>query len=351
MGTGSVLDRSAEGRSDEPALVLEKAEKVGLFGRSPAHLSLLRKLFKVAQIDVEVLISGPSGVGKELYARYLHECSARRAGRFVAVNCGALPDPLFENEMFGHAAGAYTGAPSHAEGMVAAAEGGTLFLDEVDTLSPHAQVKLLRLLQEREYRRLGDARIRRADIRLVAATNCDLPAAVREGWFREDLFFRLRVVPIDVPPLSQRMEDLPLLLSVFVIRYADNYHLSPIRFTQAAQYRLLTYGWPGNIRELENCVRNLTCQQLDDPIQPKDLPLLDEPPPEGETPEADPASRPFQEAKRIVVERFEREYLDAVLQRSGGNISRAARLSGKNRRAFFELLRKHDIDAAAYRPA
>jgi two-component system, NtrC family, response regulator GlrR len=317
-----------------------------LIGRSSAHRELLEKIAKIAPTDVEVLISGPSGVGKELYARYIHQCNARR-GAFVPVNCGALPTELFENEFFGHVGGAFTGARAHSEGLVAEAEQGTLFLDEIDSLSLASQVKLLRYLEDGEYRRLGDVRLRRSNVRFIAATNADLGAAIREGRFREDLFFRLRVAPIEVPPLRERREDIPLLLSSYVCHYSRIYCLPQITFGEAARRVLTTYEWPGNIRELKNCVRYLTCLQLGHPVQPHDLSLL------GSMQEKQEAAvtacvseRPLKEAKRELVMRFEREYLEDALRQSNGNIAQAARASGKPRRAFFELMRKYGIKSA-----
>ena len=190
------------------------------------------------------------------------------------MNCGALPADLLENELFGHVGGAFTGARPSSEGLVAAAERGTLFLDEVDSLTPVGQVKLLRFLQEKEYRRLGETRIRRANVRIVAATNANLVTAVRDGRFREDLFFRLRVVPLEVPPLCDRISDIQLLVEEFAARFAESYGLPGISVSDEALQRLTSYKWPGNIRELENCVNYLTCLQLGRPIEPMDLPLL-----------------------------------------------------------------------------
>jgi two-component system, NtrC family, response regulator GlrR len=318
-----------------------------LIGASAAHRGLLETLSRVASSDVEVLISGPTGVGKELYARYVHTQSPRRAAEFVPVNCGSLSGELLENELFGHIGGAFTGAQAQRAGLAAAAEGGTLFLDEVEALSPMNQVKLLRFIQEKEYRRLGESRIRRANLRFVAATNVDLQAGVEEGWFRKDLFFRLRVAPIAVPPLCDRPDDIPPILEAYVARYAREYAAAPILLSESAKTALLEYCWPGNIRELENCVRYLTCLRLERPVDVTDLPLLTAP----EVPRGDgsTALRPFHAEKRDIVERFERDYLEQALQRTNGNISRAAQSSGKARRAFFELLRKHDIDAARFR--
>lgn len=314
-----------------------------LVGCSLAHQQLLEKLSRIANTDAEILISGPTGVGKELYARFVHNSSARRNARFVPVNCGALPNELLENEFFGHIGGAFTGARPQSEGLVAEAEGGTLFLDEVDSLSLPGQIKLLRYLQDKQYRRLGETRIRKSDVRFIAATNTNLVTAMREGRFREDLFFRLRVIPIEVPALRYRPEDIPLLLSTYKTYYAKAYQLVEVSFSAAAQKRLETYSWPGNIRELENCVRYLTCLQLNRDVELADLPLLDAQPEEEEFEESSLTEQSFRDAKRELVNRFERLYLEDALRKSNGNIARAARASGKPRRAFFALMRKHCV--------
>ncbi|HEV7669568.1 MAG TPA: sigma-54 dependent transcriptional regulator [Thermoanaerobaculia bacterium] len=321
-----------------------------LVGQSAAHRRLLTQIHQVAPTDAEVLLSGPTGVGKELYARLLHRLSHRAAGAFVPVNCGALPNDLFENELFGHVGGAFTGARPQSEGLVAEADRGTLFLDEVDSLALPGQVKLLRLVQEKEYRRLGESRTRRADIRIVAATNADLLEEVRARRFREDLFFRLRVVPITVPPLRDRRDDIAPILAAHVARYAEVYRLPRISFTTDALARLRAYAWPGNVRELENCVRALTCLQHQRPVEASDLPLLDEGVQETRREEPDLTGLPLRAAKRELVNRFERDYLERALRENEGNIARAARQSGKARRAFFELMRKHGVKAAAFGP-
>src|SRR5262245_61492179 len=205
--------------------------KAPMAGRSAAHIELLEAIRKFAPIDAEILITGPTGAGKELYARLVHAHSPRCKAAFVPVNCGALPADLFENELFGHAAGAFSGALAHSEGLVAAAEHGTLFLDEVDALTLGSQVKLLRFIQHKEYRRLGETRIRQADVRLLTATNADLAAAVRAATFRADLFFRLRVLALGVKPLSERREDIPVLVEAYIDYYAELYGLEKIRLS------------------------------------------------------------------------------------------------------------------------
>ena len=307
-------------------------------GVSEAHRRLLGLIERVAQNDVELLFLGETGVGKEHYARYAHRASPRCEGPFIAVNCGSIPPDLFENELFGHVGGAFTGARARAMGLVEAAAGGTLFFDEVDALAPANQVKLLRLLQEKEYRRLGDARPQQANARIIAATNRDLVRAARAGQFREDLMFRLRVVPLVVPPLRDRRDDVLPLLDAFTDWYAATYHVAASVFTPEARAALRDYRWPGNVRELENLVRHLTCMYPGAVIEASQLPLL------GEAATEAPAGS-FRRAKSTLVAEFERKYLEEALAAAGGNIAQAARSAGKPRRAFFELMRKHGVVA------
>lgn len=314
-------------------------------GQSTAHKRVLELISRIAGTDVEVLITGETGVGKECYARHIHDCSARAPKHFVAVNCGGMPSELFENELFGHVGGAFTGARQHSEGLVAEAESGTLFIDEVDSLPMPCQVKLLRFIQEKEYRRLGEARLRKADVRFIAATNADLQAAVKEGRFREDLLYRLRVVPLEVPPLRERRDDIPLLLESFCECYSNAYKLPRPVFSDGAMQRLRSYPWPGNVRELENCVKYLTCVQFTRAVDRYDLPLQDAMPgaPDQGLARVMATGVPFQEMKKQIVREFECAYLVDALRRSNGNIAHAAAASGKPRRVFFELMRKYGI--------
>ena len=318
-----------------------------IVGSSRAHCEIVHKIRRIAGCDAEVLISGPTGAGKEVYARLIHASSPRAKGPFVAVNCGALPGDLFENEMFGHRASAYTGANSDSEGLASAAESGTLFLDEVDSLQLPAQIKLLRFVQFREYRRLGETRLRRWNGRLVAACNCDLHAAVEAGTFREDLLYRLRVVPIDVPALKFRQEDIMVFFDAFTEFYAEGYSLPPIALTRAARQAAVHYDWPGNVREVENCVKYLTCLQLGRDVETSDLPFSVGDTPETECVPQDLLGLPLKQAKKELVRRFEKEYLERALKTNNGNISHAARASGKHRRAFFELLRQYGLSSLA----
>lgn len=334
-------------------------QNIQIIGRGEFHRRALRELAAAAATDVEVLLLGPSGVGKELYARWIHEHSARATRSFVPVNCGAVPVTLFENELFGHVGGAFTGASTSSDGLVSEAEGGTLFLDEIDALEVSAQVKLLRFLQEREYRRLGEGRIRKSNVRIITASNADLLCLVRELRFREDLMFRVRVFPLRIPALCERTEDIEPLLADFVRRCANAFHVPPIWFTAEAMRHLEMYSWPGNIRELENCVRYLTSLRLNRAVEPSDLRLLDGLRPVHPATAGSPVrlngeqsakgQLSLRDAKRRLVSHFERDFVIDAIRTSRGNIAHAARASGKTRRAFFELMRKYSICANDYR--
>jgi DNA-binding NtrC family response regulator len=326
---------------------------LGLVGCSKSHKEIVDRLTRVAPTNAEVLLIGPSGVGKELYANHVHIHSHRRAKAFVPVNCGGLSEDLLENTLFGHVGGAFTGAKPLSEGLVSDAHGGTLFLDEVDSLSLLCQTKLLRFLQDQKYRRLGEGRLRQADVRIIAATNTDLERAVGEGRFRKDLFFRLRVFPVEIPALCHRPEDIPELIALFRARSAAAYDLPAADLSPAIMECMQRYEWPGNVRELENCVAYLTCLQLGRPIEPQDLPFLSQ----LRDTTAEYVQQPavhdngLQDSKNRLVAEFERQYIERALRTTNGNISAAARMSGKNRRALFELIRKHEISPDEFRTA
>jgi two-component system, NtrC family, response regulator GlrR len=319
-------------------------DKPTLIGKSCLHLELLERIKKIAPTEVEVLITGPTGSGKELYAHHLHGLSARKDRKFVAINCGAIPLELFENEMFGHVGGAYTGAQSSSEGLVSEADGGTLFLDEIDSLVLPAQVKLLRFLQQKEFRRLGNSRIHRADVRVVAAANSDLRAAVQKGIFREDLYYRLRVAPVEVPPLRARPEDIPLLIDEYADRFSDAYQLPRVTLAPRTLETMLSYSWPGNIRELENCMKYLTCLQLARAVDKYDLPFPDLHPQARRATDKNLTDQRFTEARDALVSDFEKRYVIEALRKTNGNITQAAEEAGEYRKKIARLIKKHGID-------
>ena len=312
-------------------------EEIGLrqiIGESAVFLKEIQRVPRFARCDATVLISGESGTGKEVFARAIHYLSARAGRPFVPVNCGALPEQLMESEIFGHARGAFTGAASDQPGLIRGADGGTLFLDEVDCLTRGAQVKLLRFLQDGEYRSVGSRQILHANMRVVAAANADFTQIVREGKFREDLFYRLSVLTLTLPALRERRGDILLLTHHFLENQAASIGKPPKTLSLAALHRLLVHSWPGNVRELQNVLTRALVLCDHNTIEPNDLNL----PIESESEEPS-----FQLMKSRAVRRFEHDYLETVLRAHEGNITRAAAAVKKNRRAFWELLRKHDL--------
>ena len=311
-----------------------------LVGDDPAFLRVIAQLPRIALRDMPTLVVGETGTGKELCARAVHHLGKRRDRPFVAVDCGAVPDHLFENELFGHARGAFTDAHRDQRGLVAMAEGGTLFLDEVDALSMATQVKLLRFLQERVYRPLGADRLARADVNVIAATNGDLEACVREKRFRADLYFRLNVLRLHLPPLRQRQRDIPLLARMFLEDAQRPDLRGPRSFSAGALRALCRHAWPGNVRELQNVVRRAVVASGSPQILVGDL----WPP---SAPEAASGPAGFREARRTALEGFERRYVEDLLRRHDGNVTRAAREAAKDRRAFGRLIKKYAIEKRA----
>jgi DNA-binding NtrC family response regulator len=326
------------------ALVQKLKEDIGLkqiIGESPAFLDKVRCVPRFARCDATLLISGESGTGKELFARAIHYLSPRADRPFIPLNCGALPENLVESEIFGHKRGAFTGAACDQTGLIREAEGGTLFLDEVDCLTPQAQVKLLRFLQDGEYRSVGSQQILHANIRVVAAGNADFSQLVRSGRFREDLFYRLNVLALTLPALRERRGDILLLAHDFLEKHAAVSEARSKNLSLAALNRLLSHSWPGNVRELQNVLTRAIVLSDHDSIEPSDL----------ELPEDGPAAeeQSFRAMKSHAVQRFEHDYLATVLRAHDGNITRAASAVKKNRRAFWELLRKHGLLTGARR--
>jgi two-component system, response regulator FlrC len=317
---------------------------------------------QIAASDASVLITGESGVGKEVMARHVHARSRRAGAPFIAVNCAAIPDNLLESELFGHERGAFTDAKTRREGLIAEAEHGTLFLDEIDSLTPRAQVALLRVLQDGKYRTLGGNREFLADVRFVAATNTSLSALVSSGRFRSDLYYRLCVLSIHVPPLRERQEDILPLARHFLAKYQPG--AAPLELSAKGERALLAYSWPGNVRELENVIQRSIAMAPAEVITGTDfgLPTGTPDPPQAallrpvpptphelsSAPAASEAQWPsFNDAKRAVVDSFERDYLRRLLRAHQGNVSRAARSARKERRDFGRLLKKHQLDPRA----
>ena len=352
LRAAEVLPRLARWREpgqSQSTEVIEIKQRLGLqkfIGESPAFVREIRKIPKLAHCDASVLITGETGTGKEMIARALHYLSRRAPRPFVPLNCGSIPSDLLENELFGHEAGAFTSAGAAVPGLVAAAEGGTLFLDEVDSLTPAAQVKLLRLLQEKEFRPLGSTRTHHADVRVVAASNADFEALVRTGRFRRDLYYRLNVLPLHVPPLRERPADIPLLVRHILARAAQELGQPFKELSPTAWHRLAAHSWPGNVRELENVLHRALLLADGPRIETRDIDLLGADGSHGGN-----GSASFRALKAQHVEQFERNYLQTLLAAHDGNITHAATAAQKNRRAFFELLRKHHLVGDRLPPA
>jgi transcriptional regulator with PAS, ATPase and Fis domain len=329
---------------------------LGMVGKSEALNCAAALVRKAARSDANILLHGESGTGKELAAKAIHMSSRRADHPFIAVDCAALPENLLEAELFGYEKGAYTGAIASKPGLMEMADGGTLFLDEVGELPLSFQVKLLRALQEKEHRRLGGTKVIKFDARIVAATNRDLHKSVKEGEFREDLLFRLNVIPIRIPPLRERQGDVQLLANWFLKIYCEPDSGATKTFDPEVLRAFDSYSWPGNVRELQNVVRRM-CVMVDGPtITMREVPaeLLSMP---------DDASGPFAEnaagiescelafsaAKTQYLNLFEASYLKSTLDRHAGNVSRAAEAARVDRKTFYRLLRKHRMEPERFR--
>jgi nitrogen regulation protein NR(I) len=337
----------------------------GLIGDSPPMQAVYEMIEKIADTDSTVLITGESGTGKELIAKTIHyNNSSRAGGPFVPINCAAIPKDLLESELFGHEKGAFTGAINTRLGRFELAQGGTLFLDEVGELDPSLQVKILRVLQEREFERVGGMKTIKADVRILAATNKDLENATKEGKFREDLLYRLNVIPLHLPPLRSRQEDLPLLTAFFVHDFCRKRKREPFMFSPEAMECLLKYRWPGNVRELENLIERLTILASGSVINSSDLPeklqqmtLAEMDHAAGPVAGARRSTQPATPAGRSTIElgesgidlnemvsALERDMIMKALEKAGGVRSKAAQLLGLNRTTLLEKIKKMGID-------
>ena len=321
---------------------------LGLLGRSPVFAEALRLTRRFAETSAHVLVQGETGTGKELVARALHYLGDRRFKPFVPVNCGALPDNLMENELFGHGRGAFTDARERQRGLIASAEGGTLFLDEIECLSLKGQVALLRFLQDGRYRPLGGHEELRADVRVIAASNQDLGELVRGGRLRHDLYYRLAIMAIELPPLRRRGGDVLLLIEHFLARFAHEYGRPQPRLSEAAKAAALAHDWPGNVRELENVVHRQFLLAEAGVVSLAPPAVAGAGGARGQERRIDFSGMDMKLAKAEVIARFERDYLEQAIALTRGNVSLAAQHAGKERRAFGKLLKKYGIDRSRF---
>jgi two-component system response regulator GlrR len=326
---GSLTGADAGGRNE--------AWREPIITRNQRMEDLLAQAKLVAAGDASVFISGESGSGKELLARAIHRASPRAEGAFVAVNCGAIPEPLLESELFGHVKGSFTGAIRDHEGLFQAAHGGTLFLDEIGDMPLPLQVKLLRVLEDRQVRPIGATRHFPVDVRIISATHRDLEKERAAGNFREDLYYRLNVVSLAIPPLGDRREDIPLLAAHFLGRLAERYGKRINAFSPEAMELLVNAAWPGNVRQLYNVVEQTVALCTTEIIPPM---LVQNAIQQEQAP-----VEPLEEARR----QFERDYLVRVLKLTGGNVSQAARLAKRNRTEFYKLLQRHSLEPALFK--
>jgi two-component system, NtrC family, response regulator PilR len=346
-------------QTDELLLVLERAMhhkqarreakprpvgRTGVFARIIGDSAPMQRVFemveRVAPLRTSVLITGDTGTGKELIARAIHDLSPRAQAAFVPVNCSALPESLLESELFGHVKGSFTGAVANKRGLIEEASGGTIFLDEIATLSPAIQVKLLRLLQERQIKRIGGNHTTTVDFRLVAATNLDLGEEVEAGHFRADLHYRLNVFPIRLPSLLERRRDIPLLVQHFAERFSRENGLPAPVFTPETLARMMEYAWPGNIRELENFVERALIMHAGSPTVPFDAPLTTKPGSWEDTADGDLLE--VADEEQWSLGRLERNHICCILRRTGGHRANAARILGLHPRTLSRKLRQYD---------
>jgi transcriptional regulator with GAF, ATPase, and Fis domain len=323
-----------------------------LIGQSESMREIFAVLERISPTDLTVLVEGPSGTGKELIAEGVHQASKRRAGPFVVFDCSAVSADLIESELFGHVKGAFTGAVAPRKGAFEEATGGTLFIDELGELSPELQPKLLRALERREIRRVGSNEVVPVDVRIICATNRDLNDLVRRGQFREDLYYRVSVIHLRVPPLHERPDDIPLLVEHFLDEVRRRTGQASLNIAWSTMDRLKKHPWPGNVRELRNFIdRAAALAGADQSVETRYLQLRE--PPARDVPASDgdwmarlgiDPDMPFKEAKELLIERFERGYWTRLLQQSNGNISQAARIAGLHRKSLEYILRKLDID-------
>lgn len=345
------VDNNAESSGESTMAITATFDHI--VGESPVMQQVFKKLAKICRSEANVIIHGESGTGKELFARTIHSHSTRSSHAFIPVDCVALPETLLESELFGYEKGAFTGAESMRRGLLEYADGGTLFLDEISELVPNLQAKLLRVLQEQEFRRVGGKELKRVDLRVISATNRDPLESVRSNRLREDLYYRLNVIPLELPPLRQRKEDIPVFIEYYLQHFGNSSRYRRMRMDEEAMQALIHYSWPGNVRELRNLIECLVSLTDGAVIKFADLPenitaatnngFL----PSGncDTPGFSQFTHlTFKEAKGQLVLEFERTYFSKILKKCEGNISRAAREANVSRRTLYRMIKNHNLE-------
>jgi two-component system response regulator GlrR len=318
-------------------LLTERYDFQNIVARSAVMKKVMESVSRISKTDSTVYICGESGTGKELIARAVHLASNRKDKPFVAINCAAIPETLLESELFGHEKGAFTGAIKSSRGLFAQAHEGTIFLDEIGDMPLTTQAKFLRVLQERQFYPVGSEQPLEVDVRVIAATNKDLAEHVKQGLFREDLFYRIHVIPVVLPPLRERKEDIPVLVDYFLKKFSGEMNKKIKRLTPKAMQRMMLHDWPGNVRELENTIEYAVAMANHDVItEDLILPTKDE---------SDTAVKPLREAR----ETFEKSYLTRILELTQGNVSNAAALAGKYRADLYNLLKKYKLNPSNYK--
>lgn len=319
-------------------LLSERYDFSNIVAKSEKMQKVLEAVSQIAKIDSTVYIHGESGTGKELIAKAIHLASERENKSFVAINCAALPEPLLESKLFGHEKGAFTGAIRSAKGLFAQAHEGTIFLDEIGDMSLSIQAKLLRVLQERQFYPVGSEKLFEVDVRVIVATNKDLEEQVRQGLFREDLFYRIHVIPIHLPPLRERKEDIPPLIDHFLKKFSHQMKKEVRGVSPLAQQRLMLYAWPGNVRELENTIEYAVAMTQQEILTEENFLQT-----KGGLPSE--SLKPLKEAK----DDYEKNYLVQLLEACRGNVSQAAKMAGKYRADFYDLLKKHNLNISDFK--
>ena len=323
-------------KDDVKRKLLKSISLSGIIGKDREFLKTISRIPLIAERDIPVMLYGETGVGKEVVARTIHYLSPRSNKPFIPVDCGTIPINLFENELFGHKKGAFTDAKVSYNGLIEEANGGTLFLDEIDAINFKSQSKLLRLIQENVYRPLGSSKDRKANIRIIAATNIDIKIKVEKNAFRSDLYYRFGII-LNIIPLRERKDDIPLLAEHFITKHATSEDERSKKISPAAMRKLMSYEWPGNIRELENIIRQSLILSSHSVLKPEDINLHFSRAPNSIY------YMPFKEAKKLTIEKFEKDYIEHILLVANGNITKASEIANKDRSDFSRLVKKYNL--------